>query len=335
MGRLESTSKTTTNQRIANLKQILNFTPELEENQINQDESNQNSSVVWVKRSQIHLTFSFVPFAPDGQPVRYYYDPEELRTWALNDLKPNGIHSPLWVRPLKNGKPDEYELVAGKRRYHGSEFAEIDPLPVRIFHWNDLEAFKASLAENKNRRDFSALEDLDAILKLLAISIEGTIEEAVSLLYQMDNLKRRSGMENVLAHPQYEIIQSVFDFFNGITWESFVKSRLPLLKKPNEILESVRQGKIEYTKALEIAKIKEPKIRQKLLEEAIVNNLSLAEIKKRIQSQKPSSQNSIQGRLDITYKQFKKSLKNIEKNPEQLQQAENLLFQIEEFLKKH
>ncbi|MBD2682947.1 MULTISPECIES: ParB N-terminal domain-containing protein [Nostoc] len=332
MGRLESTSKATTNQRIANLKQILNFTPGLEENEVNQGESTQDSSVVWVKRSQIHLTFSFVP---DGQPVRYYYDPEELEAWALNDLKPNGIHSPLWVRPLKNGNPDEYELVAGKRRYHGSEFAQIDPLPVRIFNWNDIEAFKASLAENKNRRDFSALEDLDAILKLLAISIEGTVEEAVSLLYQMDNLKRRSGIERVLAHPQYEIIQAIFDFFGGISWESFVKSRLPLLKKPQEILQAVRQGKIEYTKGLEIAKIKEPKIRQKLLEKAIVNKLPLAEIKKLTQSHKPSSQNSIQSRFDLTYKEFRKSLKKIENNPEQLQKAQNLLFQIEEFVKNN
>ncbi|BAY41425.1 putative chromosome partitioning protein, ParB family (plasmid) [Nostoc sp. NIES-2111] len=332
MGRLESSSKTATNQRIANLKQILSFTPEFEESEINQNELNQNSSVVLVHRSKIHLTFSF---APDSQPVRYYYDIEELKAWALNDLKPNGIHSPLWVRPLDNEQSDdEYELVAGKRRYHASEFAGIDMLPVRIFNWNNLEAFKASITENKNRRDFSALEDLDATLKLLALNIEGTIEEAISLLYQMDNLKRRSGMENVLAHPQYEVIQSVFDFLGGISWESFVKSRLPLLKKPKEILDCVRQGKIEYTKGLEIAKIKEPELRKKLLEKIITQKLSLTEIKKLIQSHKPNSSNVIQDRLDIAYKQFKKSLKKIETNPERLQQAENLLSQIEEFLKQ-
>ncbi|MBD2504611.1 ParB/RepB/Spo0J family partition protein [Anabaena azotica] len=331
MGGLESTSKTTTNQRIANLKQILSFTPELEESGINHHESSQNSPVILVHRSKIHLTFSF---APEGQPVRYYYDIEELKAWALNDLKPNGILSPLWIRPLNNEQSDEYELVAGKRRYHASEFAEIDMLPVRIFNWNDLEAFKASITENKNRRDFSALEDLDATLKLLAIAIEGTIEEAISLLYQMDNLKRRSGIENVLDHPQYNNIQSVFDFLGGISWESFVKSRLPLLKKPKEILESVRQGKIEYTKGLEIAKIKEPELRKKILAKAISQKLSLAEIKKFIQSHKPNSSNVVQERLDIAYKQFKKSLKKMEANPERLQQAENLLSQIEEFLKE-
>lgn len=331
MGRLEGTSKAATNQRLTNLKQILNFTPDFEGSEINQSELSNDSSVMWVPRSKIHLTFSFVP---GGQPVRYYYDQDDLKAWALNDLKPNGIHSPLWVRPLSNGKPDEYELVAGKRRYHGSEFAEIDPLPVRIFNWSDVEAFKASLAENKNRRDFSALEDLDGTLKLLAISIEGTVEESVSLLYQLDNLKRRAGIQNVLNHSQFEIVQAVFTFSGGITWESFVKTRLPLLKKPQEILEAVRQGKIEYTKGLEIAKIKNSNTRQEFLKEAIVNNFSLAEIKKRTKSLNPSADKPIQTRLDTAYKELKKSLKNIEKSPERLQEAENLIVQIERFLQK-
>jgi ParB family chromosome partitioning protein len=331
MGRLEGTGKTGSNQRLANLKQILSFTPDTDEREIITNESGKDSGVVWIPRSKIHLTFSFVP---GRQPVRYYYDQDELKAWALNDLKPNGIHSPLWVRPLSNEKPDEYELVAGKRRYHGSEFAEIDPLPVRIFNWDNLEAFKASLAENKNRRDFSALEDLDGTLKLLSLAIEGSVEEAISLLYQIDNLKRRSGIENVLDHPQFEVIQSVFAFCGGITWESFVKARLPLLKKPKEILEAVRQGKIEYTKGLEIAKIDDSGIRQELLWEAIANNLSLAEIKKRVKVFKPSSENPIRTRLDSAYKQFKKSLKNIEQDPHQLQEAEGLLVQIEEFLQR-
>ncbi|MCL6752158.1 ParB N-terminal domain-containing protein [Nostoc sp. CCCryo 231-06] len=331
MGRLEGTSKVGTNQRLANLKQILSFTPDTEESEIIPNESSKDSGVVWIPRSKIHLTFSFVP---GGQPVRYYYDQDELKAWALNDLKPNGIHSPLWVRPLSLELPDEYELVAGKRRYHGSEFAEIDPLPARIFNWNNLEAFKASLAENKNRRDFSALEDLDGTLKLLSLAIEGTVEEAISLLYQIDNLKRRSGLQKVLEHPKFDTIQAVFAFCGGITWESFVKTRLPLLKKPQEILSAVRQGKIEYTKGLEIAKIDNSGIRQELLWEAIANNLSLAEIKKRLKILKPSSETLIQTRLDSAYKQFKKSLKNIEKDPEHLQEAESLLLQIEEFLQK-
>lgn len=338
MGRLGGTGKTATNQRVTQLRQILNFAPGSDEDEqlkdLEQPEKSkldENSSVKWVSRNNIHLTFSFVA---GNQPVRYYYDEQELKAWALTDLKPNGIHSPLWVRPLPSGEPEQYELVAGLRRYHGAQLVDIDPLPVRVFLWSDLEAFKASLVENKNRQDFSALEDLDGTLKLLAISIEGTIEEATSLLYQLDNLKRRSGSQSVLSHPQFEIVQAVFALIGGITWESFVKTRLPLLKKPKEILEVIRQGKIEYTKGVEIAKIEDADSRQEFLELAITNHLSLAEIKQYIISLKPKSTTELQARLDKSYKQFKKILTAIEKNPKRLQQAQKLLQQLEKFVEQ-
>ena len=338
MGRLGGTSEAATNQRVTQLRQILNFAPDgdrgdqLEgEDHFKKSQINESSTVKWVSRNNIHLTFSFVP---GNQPVRYYYDEQELKAWALSDLKPNGIHSPLWVRPLPSREPEQYELVAGKRRYHGAQLVDIDPLPVRVFFWNDLEAFKASLVENKNRQDFSALEDLDGTLKLLALSIEGTVEEATSLLYQLDNLKRRSGTQSVLGHPQFEIVQAVFALTGGITWESFVKTRLPLLKKPKEILAVIRQGKIEYTKGVEIAKIEDADSRLEFLNYAIANHLSLAEIKQHVSSCKPKSTTALQARLDKSYKQFKKSLTAIEKNPKRLQQAEKLLQQLEKFVEQ-
>lgn len=338
MGRLGGTGETATNQRVTQLRQILNFAPGSDENeqledseQLNNSKLNESSPVKWVSQNNIHLTFSFVP---GNQPVRYYYDEQELKAWALTDLKPNGIHSPLWVRPLPSGEKEQYELVAGLRRYHGAQLVDIDPLPVRVFAWSDLEAFKASLVENKNRQDFSALEDLDGTLKLLALSIEGTIDEATSLLYKLDNLKRRSGNESVLSHPQFEVVQAVFALIGGITWESFVKTRLPLLKKPQEILEIIRQGKIEYTKGLEIAKIEDARLRQEFLELAIVDRLSLSEIKQYVLSLKPKSTTDIQLRLDKSYKQFKKVITTIENNPKRLQQAYKLLEQLEKFVDK-
>ncbi|MDY6940455.1 MAG: chromosome partitioning protein ParB, partial [Cyanobacteriota bacterium] len=72
----------------------------------------------------------------------------------------------------------------------------------------------------------------------------------------------------------------------GMTWESFVANRLPLLKLPEEILEALRCGKIAYTKAKAIARVKEEGERQQILEEAIAQNLSLSQIKERIGRQR-------------------------------------------------
>lgn len=45
-----------------------------------------------VPTSEIHKTFSFTPSC---KPVRYYYDQDELKSWAETDLKPHGVHTAL------------------------------------------------------------------------------------------------------------------------------------------------------------------------------------------------------------------------------------------------
>lgn len=46
-------------------------------------------------------------------------------------------------------------------------------------------------------------------------------------------------------------------------------------------------GQLEYTKARAIAKLKDPGERQQLLEKAIVENFSLAQIKEKLKQQSP------------------------------------------------
>ena len=56
------------------------------------------------------------------------------------------------------------------------------------------------------------------------------------------------------------------------------------MKLPSEILLKVRDGKITYTKAVAIARVKDSGERTALLEDAMVLDLSLAQIKQRIQA---------------------------------------------------
>jgi ParB family chromosome partitioning protein len=77
-------------------------------------------------------------------------------------------------------------------------------------------------------------------------------------------------------------------------------NRLPLLKLSKDILQVLREGKLEYTKAKEIAKVKDDSQRIHLLENAIKDSLSLSEIKQKIKelsSEKialPSPKNDLQ-----------------------------------------
>jgi len=279
-----------------------------------------------VPLTSILRTFSFTP---DCQPLRHYYDQEELKQWALSDIAINGIHSPLWIRPLPGGNAHQYELVAGLRRYLAAELLGLENVPVIIRDWTDAEAFQASLSENANRRDFSPLEHLDGALKLLAVKLDCTLESVVSLLYRMNNEAKGTVNQNVLVKPESETVKEVFDFLGQTTWQSFVSTRLPLLRKPDEILTAIRQGKIQYTKGLAIAKVKDLEQRQLLLQEAIAQNLSLTQIQKRLEGLKPVVENTkLKHRLADAYKRVNKA--KVWNDPKKQKRLEKLLAELEE-----
>jgi ParB family chromosome partitioning protein len=282
-----------------------------------------------VPYNSIVCTFTFVP---DHKPVRHYYDPEELEQWALNDIKPNGIRSPLWVRQHPS-QPAKYELVAGLRRLKASEIIGLETLPVKIFDWDDRTAFHAAISENSNRRDFSALEELDNTLRLLEIQLGYDTEEVVSFLYRMNNATKGTTNQNVLVSEEAELVQKIFDAFGRITWQSFVATRLPLLKKPADILNAIRQGKIQYTKGILIASVKDTDARQDLLEEVVDSSLTLSEIKQRIKASKTSTKTPVQSpnlqqRLTQTVQLAKKN-KRLWSDPNKTQQIELLIGQLE------
>jgi ParB family chromosome partitioning protein len=91
-----------------------------------------------------------------------------------------------------------------------------------------------------------------------------------------------------MGKPEAKQIMEVFDAVGTLTWQSFVNNRLPILNLPADILEVLRQGTIEYTKAKEVAKLKDGKARAELLTEAIAQRLSLIQIKERLKELKPA-----------------------------------------------
>ncbi len=65
------------------------------------------------------------------------------------------------------------------------------------------------------------------------------------------------------------VVEEVFTALGGMKWDSFVRNRLPLLNLPPDVLEVLRSGTIEYTKARAIAQLKNEETRKELLENAI------------------------------------------------------------------
>lgn len=214
------------------------------------------------------------------QQPRRYFDPEKLEQLILS-VKEHGILEPLLVRPLLNS---EYELVAGERRYRAAQAAKLNQVPVVIKVLSDGEALHLALVENLQREDLNPVEETEGILQLLALHLEVAVEDVVALLHRMRNEVKGNVNQNVLVSSEGEKIQAFFNTFGLISWESFVSSRLPLLSLPTEILEVLRQGRIAYTKAQAIARLKDEEKRKTLLDEAISQALSLSNIQERIKA---------------------------------------------------
>lgn len=263
---------------------------------------------------------------PPQQPRRYF-DPDKLEQLVLS-IKEHGILEPLLVRPRSGG---EYELVAGERRYRAAQKLGLAEVPVVIRKLTDEEALALSLIENLHREDLNPVEETEGILQLLSLKLNVAVEETISLLYRMQNEAKGKVTQNVLGSQSGEEVKSLFDSLGLMSWESFASSRLPLLKLPTEVLDALRRGEIEYTKATAIARVKDVSARRALLKAAIEEKLSLSQIAERIKATRPSgSQDSLKERIKQASSRLQKA--KLWDSPEKQQVLEKLLEQMEALL---
>jgi ParB family transcriptional regulator, chromosome partitioning protein len=267
---------------------------------------------------------------PASQPRRYF-DPQKLEQ-LTESVKAHGILENLLVRPLEN-KEGSYELVAGERRYRAAQAAGLTSVPVTIRELADEEAFSIALVENLQREDLNPVEETEGIVTLLGIQLKESPEIVISLLYRMDNEQKKKVTNNVIGNTEKQKIESVFASL-GQNWQSFVNNRLPLLKLPDEVLEVLRQGKIEYTKAKAIALVKDEQQRKNILEEAVTQNLSLVQIKEKIKTTKSEEKSPSPSTQVKTITSRLNRAKLWEKNPKKWKQIQNWLEKIENLLEE-
>lgn len=275
------------------------------------------------------LAISQISF-PKQQPRRYF-DPEKMEQLVLS-IKEHGILEPLLVRSLENS--DKYELVAGERRYRAAKEAGLTEIPVVIRELSDEQAIQIALIENLQREDLNPVEETEGVLQLLSLKLQMPTPDVPKLLYRMQHEAKGNVAHNVMGSDEDKAVQSVFAALGTMTWESFVNNRLPLLNLPQDVLEALRQGKIAYTKAQAIARVKDDGHRQELLESAITEDLSLVQIKERIGSLKASPSKELKSkipplksRMDEAYRLIKRS--KVWNDPEKQKQLEKAIALLE------
>ena len=165
---------------------------------------------------------------------RKFFCPFKL-TELAESIKATGVHQPILVRPLPESRiqeeiaqaklegrePAQYELVCGERRWRGTQMAGLDYIPAMIREMTDAQALEAQIIENLQREDVTALEEAEGYQALMKESGMNADEVA-------EKIKKSRG---------------------------YIYARLKILDLCPEGREAMRQGELDYSCALPIARI--------------------------------------------------------------------------------
>ncbi len=97
-----------------------------------------------------------------------YQPRKDMKSEALQELadsiKAQGVIQPIVVRLIAD---DRYEIIAGERRWRAAQLASLQEIPVVIKDIDDRAAMAVALIENIQREDLNALEEAEAIKRLV------------------------------------------------------------------------------------------------------------------------------------------------------------------------
>ncbi|MCC6310794.1 MAG: ParB/RepB/Spo0J family partition protein [Trueperaceae bacterium] len=211
-----------------------------------------------------------------SQP-RKHFDDATLSDLA-ESIRERGVLEPIIVRRVGTG----YEVVAGERRARAARMAGLSEVPAVIVELDDREALEIAITENLQREDLNAVEETEAVLGLLELVLEAPRADVVALLQALYGEERGRGGSRPIDRARREQTLGMFKRLGRFSVSSFVSNRLPILEFPPELLDAVRSGQLAFTKAQAIARLDDRRAQRLLLAEAVGEDLSLSQIRRRI-----------------------------------------------------
>ncbi len=305
------------------------------------EEADSSSQSQWEVLSNHRPTAMVLKLADIVVPaarIRQYFDSEKTDS-LTRSIEQYGFRGVLWVRPVEG----RYYLVAGGRRYVACQRAGLETVPVEVWDIGDAEAIQLELLENFQREDLNPVEETEGVLRMLEVTLNLSRSEVIALL----NWKARQHREQTRGiNPDYDAkndinadrwqsVEAVFKVIGKFSPESFRTNRLPLLNLPQPILQAIQAGKIEYTKARLIGRVKDEVKRETLLREAIEQGLSHEEVRARVQQlQAETTPYSLPEHQEFRSRADRviKRLRAANLNRRSLQKAEKLLSELEALL---
>ena len=224
---------------------------------------------------------------PGESQYRLYFGAEELESLA-QVFRTHGFHGALWVEP-DGDRPGYYRLISGERSWRAAPMAGLTEVPCEIITGlTDLERAELGYLANDAPKRLNAIEDTLALMDLLSMHLEICSDDVPGVLYRLNNAMARGGNQSEMI--QVEKVTALFERLTSgrMTWQSFARNRLSLLNLPAFLKDAIQHGEVDGTVARFIGRLDDPAQQQALLEEAIAQNLSVREVRKRIAQLKPA-----------------------------------------------
>lgn len=177
---------------------------------------------------------------------RSQFDATTLAELADN-IRMHGVLQPVLVRPLPDGEPDWYELVAGARRYRASQLAERETIPATVRELTDPQCLELQLIENLQRADVHELDEARGYAALMKMQPE---------IYTVELLAEKIGRS-----------------------EKYVYARLRLTHLVEEVQQAFYSGKLSVAHAFEMARL-QPDDQKRALQECFPHHRTAAAILK-------------------------------------------------------
>lgn len=112
-----------------------------------------------------HVELSKIRISPDN---RKRFNEAALQELAAS-IQSMGVAQPILIRPVTptQEQPEEYEIVAGERRYRASNIAGMGTVPAIIRQLSDLDAAKIRILENLQRENPHEMEEAEGYQLLM------------------------------------------------------------------------------------------------------------------------------------------------------------------------
>ncbi len=149
------------------------------------------------------------------------------------------------VRRKDDGR---YEIIAGHRRVQAvRDYTDWKTIPAQIIKVDDLQARRISAAENLQREDLSAIEEVEAIVEIVDAALIQDKEYALmgnnpanrvkALLRKLDSVRGSKERGSKVSKPAIELfgkfaeqLKNIFKTLpKHLEWQTFYRHDLPLV----------------------------------------------------------------------------------------------------------